>query len=117
MIFCLAIPVAVFFGVFFLLMHRLEKRLPDSSAIPLSYYVASLIVGVVCAFVVLVGIYLLAYLIPPDMSPVQAALDAQCGNGKYVADAKGYSTDPGEYWSGDKAFCENVVGQGWVCNC
>lgn len=115
-IFCFAVPIAVFFAVFFFVMHRIEKRLSDESGIPFYYYALSILIGASCGFIALVGIYLLAYLIPPDMSPVQAALDAQCGSGKYVADAKGYSNDPYEMWHGDGVFCEHLYGT-WTCSC
>lgn len=117
-LFCLALPIAVFFGVFFLAIHLLEKRLPaEAKHVPIRYYAVSLVIGAVSGVWALVVIYLLLYMIPPNMSSVQAALDAQCGRDKFVADPKGYSTDPGEYWYGENARCEYVSGKGWVCTC
>jgi hypothetical protein len=74
-------------------------------------------IGAVSGVWALVIIYLLLYMIPPDMSSMQAALDAQWGRDKFVADPKGYSTDPGENWYSENASCQNMYGGGWVCTC
>ena len=117
-IFLFAVPIAVFFGVFFLVMHFREKTLGrEEKHVPIYDYALGLIVAGIAGFGALVAIYLLVYLIPPDMSSVQAALDAQCGSGKFVAEAKGYDVDPFPTWYSKNASCENMDGKGCVCDC
>jgi hypothetical protein len=113
----IVVPVAVFVAVFRLVMHHLKHESADNSSTPSGFYALAILLGAVYGFLVLVVTFLVLMRIPPDMSPVQSALDTQCGTGRYVADAKGYSTDPGEYWNGNGAFCENKPEQGWSCNC
>lgn len=115
----LFIPIIVFVGTFFWVLHLLEKRIKNPESATGNHYIVSLIVAAIAGVIVFLGVYLLAFILPPDMSPVQAALDAQCGTGLYVADPQGYSSDPYGNWIGyDGAVsCDNMFGNGWTCTC
>ncbi len=117
-----AIPLIVFFSVFFFLRHKFKQGLPNNSeSIPSGYYALAFLCASVLAFLVFLGTYALAYKLEPYLylSEIQTALNEQCGDGKYMADARGYNGDPGQDWVGyqSEVFCRNESGEGWRCIC
>jgi hypothetical protein len=120
-VFSAAIPLAVFFGVFFMVMDRLEKRLPaEAGSVPAGYYAAGFIVAAVCGVLTLIIAWVIALSLPTNSVPVslQAVLDEQCGKGQYTADASGYSSDPILSWGGEGASCYILDGsENWICHC
>jgi hypothetical protein len=121
-VFVAIVPLAVFFGVLFTVMNGLEKRLPEETrSVPLGYYAVGFVVAALCGFVTLAAVYLIAFDLDRRFGAmaVQAALDEQCGKGKYVVDAKGYSSDPYPNWYGDGASCYilDSTQKDWICEC
>jgi hypothetical protein len=113
------IPIIVFVGAFFWVLRLLEKRIENLETATGNHYIVSLLVAALAGVISLLGVYLLAFTLTPDMTAVQAALDAQCGKELYVADPQGYSNDPYPDWIGydGTVSCDNMFGDGWTCTC
>ncbi len=119
MILMLFIPLIIFVGTFFWVLRLLEKRRENLDTATGNHFILSLVVAAIVGVIALLGVYLLAFALPPDMTRVQAVLDAQCGKGLYIADPQGYSSDPYPDWIGydGKVSCDNMFGDGWTCTC
>jgi hypothetical protein len=115
----LLIPILVFVSTFLGVLRLLEKRIKNLETATGNHYIATLVIAATAGGIALLGVCLLTFILPRDMSPVQAALDAQCGTRVYVADPHGYSNDPYYHWIGyDGAVsCDNMFGEGWTCTC
>lgn len=59
-------------------------------------------------------------LVAPSYLPaIQAALDAECGAGKFEADVQGFTRDPVSWWDSDSdAVCYYQTDKDeWDCDC
>ncbi len=110
LIFVAVTPLIVFFGVFFLVM-RWKK----------SFYYFVFVIAAVFGVVTFVVSYVIAFNLERQFGAmaVQAALDEQCGKGHYVADAKGYNSDPFPSWHGEGVTCYILDSsqKDWICDC
>lgn len=113
----LFIPIIVFVGTFFWVLRLLEKRIKNPESATGNHYIVSLLVAAIAGVIVFLGVFLLALILPPDMSRVQAALDAQCGTGLYIADPQGYSSDPFPMWGSSDGEVACMETSGWRCTC
>jgi hypothetical protein len=115
----LFIPIIVFVGTFFWTERLFAKRIENLNTATGNHYIVSLVIAAFAGGIALLGVFLLALFVPPNMVPIQAALDAQCGKGLYIADPQGYNSDPYPDWIGydGKVSCDNMFGDGWTCTC
>jgi len=119
--FLVCVPFIIFFGVLFLVIAVGRQIHAKKYGIRTIYFSLGFATAVLCSFVAFLAVYALSFWLHDNSkaAAVQAALDEQCGKGKYIADIEGLSSE-NPTWSGydGEVYCFMLhSGEEWTCRC